>query len=687
MNIHRAAHAGFCFGVKRALDIADQTIKDVGGQKPIYTLGPIIHNPLVVESLAEQGLKVAEDLQEVESGVLVVRSHGLPLSALAQAKEKNLRVVDATCPFVARSQHLAQRLEEEGYQVLIVGEENHPEVLAIQGTVQEESLVIGSAGEVPRLKLGKKVGIISQTTQPLQNFLECVSAVLARVEEAKVFRTICPASTERQEEAWLLAQQVPVMVVIGGRSSANTAHLAEICRLAGARTYLIESAAELQREWFQDVNDAGVTAGASTPNWLIEEVIGTMEEFKSNQTKEQTVQETTEGMNQTYDQPMQELTQGQTVTARVVQVQPDEVMVDIGYKSEGIIPKRELSAIPVESAQDAVKVGDTFPATVLKINTEEGTVLLSKRRAEEETAWERLKEAKDNNTTLEAKVREQVKGGLLVDVGVRGFVPASHVARGFVKDLSPFVGQTLGFKVIEMDEGRKNVVLSHKLVEEEEMSRAREQVMARLKKNTIVDGVVKRLTNFGAFVDIGDGVEGLLHVSEMAWHRVGHPSEVLSENQQIKVMILDIDPESGHISLGLKQTLPDPWTKVTRDFQVDQIVQGEVTRVVDFGAFIKLADGVEGLAHISQLADHRVEKASDAVQPGQVVPVKILSIDPQAKRISLSIREALPKKPEPPREKHARQEQVPVQGQDQEDRVTLGDMFGKLFEEHREKSE
>lgn len=686
MNIHRAAHAGFCFGVKRALDIAEQTIRDVGGQKPIYTLGPIIHNPLVVERLAQQGLKVAGDLGEVEDGVLVVRSHGLPLAALSQAKEKSLRVVDATCPFVARSQRLARRLGEEGYQVLIIGEENHPEVLAIQGTVQMESLVIGSAGEVSGLKLGKKVGIISQTTQPLQNFLECVSAVLARVEEAKVFRTICPASTERQKEAWLLAQQVPVMVVIGGRSSANTAHLAESCRLAGARTYLIESAAELQHEWFRGVKDVGVTAGASTPNWLIEEVIGTMEEFKSDQAKEQTGQETPEGMNQNYDQPMPELAQGQTVTARVVQVQPDEVMVDIGYKSEGIIPKREISAIPVESAQDAVKVGDTFPAKVLKINTEEGTVLLSKRRAEEESAWERLKEAKDKNLTLEARVREQVKGGLLVDVGVRGFVPASHVSRGFVKDLSPIVGQTLGFKVLEMDEGRKNVVLSHKLVEEEEMNKAREQVMAKIKKGMIVDGVVKRLTSFGAFVDIGDGVEGLLHVSEMAWHRVGHPSEVLSENDTIKVMVLDIDPASGHISLSLKQTLPDPWTKVTRDFKVDQIVQGEVTRVVDFGAFIKLAEGVEGLAHISQLADHRVEKASDAVQPGQVVPVKILSIDPQAKRISLSIREALPKKPEPPRERPVRQETVLVQ--DQEDRVTLGDMFGKLFEEHRgEKSE
>lgn len=380
--------------------------------------------------------------------------------------------------------------------------------------------------------------------------------------------------------------------------------------------------------------------------------------------------EAPEAVNDQLEQVLAPLTPGQLVRGRVVQVAADEVLVDVGYKGDGRIPIHELGLRSGQKPSDILKPGDEIDVWVLKVDENEGGVLLSKRRADVELTWRRLEQARDDGRILEARVTERVKGGLLVDVGVRGFVPASHVARGYVDNLDKFVGQTLRLKVVEVNRSRRNVVLSRKEVLEKEYQEAKARLFSTLKEGQVVEGVVRRLTDFGAFIDLGGGVEGLLHVSEMAWSRVRHPSDVLREGQTIKVMVLNVDREHERISLGLKQVLPNPWDTVSERYHVGDIVEGQVTRLVDFGAFVRLENGIEGLVHISQLADHHVTKPQEVVSPGQRVRVKILSVDQAARRIGLSLREAAPK-PEP-------KQAVNVHASAEAPTVTIGELYSNL---------
>jgi len=376
-----------------------------------------------------------------------------------------------------------------------------------------------------------------------------------------------------------------------------------------------------------------------------------------------------------YDETLKPLSPGDIVEGRVVHVGSDEVLVDVGYKTEGRIPASELGLRPGQTPADVLRVDDNIAVQVLRIDEGEGTVVLSKRRADERQAWEQLTAKFEAGEPVEAEVTARVKGGLLVDLGVRGFVPASHVDRTFVDNLEQYVGQRLRFRILELDRQKRNVVLSRKELLEEELARAKERAFSQLQEGQVVSGIVRRLTDFGAFVDIGGGVEGLLHVSEMAWSRVRHPQDVLHEGQEIKVKILGIDRERERISLSLKETLPDPWSTVADRYAVGQIVEGEVTRIVDFGAFVKLEDGIEGLVHISQLADRRVENPSEVVQPGQRVKAKIVNLDPSARRIGLSIRAAQPKETKP------KEEEAPVSYSDPgPEGVTIGDVVGGLGE-------
>jgi len=345
-------------------------------------------------------------------------------------------------------------------------------------------------------------------------------------------------------------------------------------------------------------------------------------------------------MAEQYAETFRVLTPGEIIEGKVVEVGDDEVLVDVGYKSEGRIPRNELGLRPGESPRDILNPGDPIVVHVLKVEDAEGNVLLSRKRALYRQAWKELEEKHARGEPIEAVVTERVKGGLLVDVGVRGFLPASHVDRTYVENLDQYVGQTLRMKIIELDRQRNNVVLSRKEQLEEEYRAAKAHTFATLKEGEIVKGVVRRLADFGAFVDIGSGVEGLLHVSELAWSRVRHPSDVLKEGQEINVKVLNVDRENERISLSLKETLADPWSDIDTRYAVGDLLRGTVTRVVDFGAFVKLEDGVEGLVHISQMADHHVNSPSEIVSPGSEVDVKVVSLDPQARRIGLSIREA-----------------------------------------------
>ncbi|MGQ9511908.1 bifunctional 4-hydroxy-3-methylbut-2-enyl diphosphate reductase/30S ribosomal protein S1 [Thermodesulfitimonas sp.] len=636
MEVKRAAAAGFCFGVKRAIELALQARAENAGR--IFTLGPLIHNPQVVRLLAEKGIEVVQDLAAAAAGTLVIRSHGVDPEVLAAAQELGLKVVDATCPFVKRAQELARNLTEQGYTVVVVGDREHPEVRGIVGWAGGRAQVVEGPEEAVRLPFFPRVGVIAQTTQPLDNF-EAVVAVLRRrlVEEAeerpselRVFSTICHATAERQQAARELAAQVDVMVVVGGYDSANTRKLAAICRESGTPTYHIETADQLKSEWFAGARVAGLTAGASTPDWIIEEVERRMKELAENAREEMQMAD------------FRTLRGGEIVRGVVVAIDQNEVLVDVGGKTEGIIPLRELSCCEISSPHEVVSVGDEIDVWVVKAEDHEGRVILSKGRADAEKAWVRLQEAFTKGMPVEGVVREVVKGGVIVDLGVRAFLPASLVDRGYVEDLSKYLGQKVTCKVIELNRARKKVVLSRKAILEEEYQRKREELFNSLQEGAVVKGIVRRLTSFGAFVDIG-GLDGLLHISEIAWHRVNHPAEVLKVGQEIEVKVIKIDRENEKISLSRKQVIPDPWETVAEKYPVGSLVEAKVVRLAPFGAFVELEPGVEGLVHISHFADWHVEKPEDVLNEGDRVTLRVLSVDPAGRRIRLSLRDAIRK--------------------------------------------
>ncbi len=705
MEVRLASKAGFCSGVKKAIDLAMDALKDSKGS--VFTLGPLVHNPQVVASLAEMGICVIDDVCDIKEGALVIRSHGVHPDVLVQAREQGIDIVDATCPNVRRAQELAGELTAQGYQVVVVGDRGHPEVRGIVGWTRGKAVVVENPEEAALLDSEARLGIIAQTTQMQENFDAVIEIFRKKGVGYKACNTICSATSQRQAAALRLAGKVGVMVVVGGANSANTKKLAGICRKCGTATHLIETADELDPAWFKGVGTAGLTAGASTPDWIIEEVRRRMDELEelNAQEEEQELeldqgqeegqnpdpeqaqdpdQDPEQGTDQDLEEKMKDTVEvkavrpGEIVRGMVVHVGPDEVMVDIGAKSEGVVPIRELSCCEVNSPQDIVKVGDEIDVYVLKAEDNEGRLVLSKEKADTEKSWGSLEEAMETAAPVEGVVRDVVKGGLIVDIGVRAFLPASLVERGYVEDLTKYLGRAITCRVIEMNRGRKKVILSRKALLEEDYARLRQEMLENLQENQVVNGVVRRLTNFGAFVDIG-GVDGLLHISEMSWHRINHPSEVVRVNDEIEVMVLRIDREKEKISLGLKQVLPNPWDTVEQKYPVDSIITAKVVRLAPFGAFVQLEPGVEGLVHISHLADRHIAKPDEVVTEGEEIQVKVLNIDTAEKRIRLSIREV-----DKGKQHRDFRESTAIVAQEPSDVITIGDMVGDLFEKKEE---
>jgi 4-hydroxy-3-methylbut-2-enyl diphosphate reductase len=692
MEIRLATKVGFCFGVHRAIDLALQTAREA--RSPIYTLGPLIHNPQVVALLSRQGIDVISEFQNVPRGTLVVRSHGVSPGLLTEALKLGFKVVDATCPFVRRTQQLACDLAVSGYQVVVVGEQEHPEVLGIVGWTNGQALVVENPVEASLLPFYSRVGVVAQTTQPHANLEAVVEELRRKMGEVSVGNTICSAVVERQEAALKLARQVEMMVVVGGAASANTRKLTDLCASTGTPTYHIETGDQLRPDWFRGVKIAGLTAGASTPDWIIEEVERRMREMADKEgimnLEEDTVnpeedtkipdeevptsdeealipgEDVTSAAEELQTTQIKSLRSGDVVKGVIVQVGQDEVLVDVGAKSEGVVSLRELSCYDISSPHDVVRVGDEIDVWVVKAEDNEGRIILSKGRADALKAWEKLELAYQNEEPVRGVVREVVKGGLLVDLGVRSFLPASQVERGYVEDLSQYVDREVTVQIIELNKGRKKVILSRKVLLEEEYVQKRRETLNTIREGDVVQGVVRRLTHFGAFVDIG-GLDGLLHISEISWHRINHPSEALKTGEELEVQVLRVDHESEKVSLSLKQVLPNPWDQVNENYPIDSIVQAKVIRLVPFGAFVELEPGVEGLVHISHLADWHVAKPEDVIKEGQDVSVKVLSVDSENKRIRLSLREA---------------QQNSDNYQDDQGEVTIGDVFGDLLQKN-----
>ncbi|MDD4145625.1 MAG: bifunctional 4-hydroxy-3-methylbut-2-enyl diphosphate reductase/30S ribosomal protein S1 [Clostridia bacterium] len=622
LKIMMAEHAGFCYGVRRAVQAAEEAAQN----GPVVSLGPLIHNQQETARLERLGVKGI--CSEKQADPVLIRTHGVGPEFYVELKKQGRKIIDTTCPYVRKAQLAAQEAQEQGYQVIILGDKNHAEVQGIVAWAENRAIVVASLQELKKLELRDRVALLAQTTEKEERFAELVPYLQERSTDLKVFPTICSATRIRQKAAAKLAQEVNLMIVVGGKHSSNTKKLAEVCRKY-ISTYQIEDAQELKPDWFQDKLKVGVTAGASTPDWIIKEVVEQMEKINEKNAEENL---------EVIKEPLspQNVQTGDLIKGTIVQVSSEEVLIDIGGKAEGILPVTEFANEGAD-LKEHLQVGEEILVEVIKAE-QEGEIILSRKKVYLHEVMDKLEQAQESGEIIEAPVVEIVKGGLLVDVGIKGFVPASQVERFFVKDFQEYLQKTLRLKVLEIDQEKEKVVLSQRVVLEEEYEKQRTALLTELAEGQTRKGIVKRLTNFGAFVDLG-GIDGLLHVSELGWGRVNHPADVVQVGDEVEVYILKVDQEKGKVSLSLKELLADPWQEAIKKYKVNSIISGKVVRIVPFGAFVELEPGLDGLIHISRISEQRIDKVTDVLKEGQEIKVKIMEIDLEKKRISLSLKD------------------------------------------------
>lgn len=635
MSVVLAKSAGFCYGVRRAVELAERTAEEGG---PCVMLGSIIHNKDVIARLAEKGLTAVERPEDVPEGsAVIIRSHGEGRAVYDQLRARGVEILDATCPNVTRIHQIVAQAEETGRQPVIVGTPDHPEVTAIAGWCSHPVVVSGAEELEKWLVQDEKrrnlpLTFVSQTTSTRKIWDDCVKKAKKECTNAEFFDTICGATSKRQEEAHRLAQQCSLMVVIGDGKSSNTKRLAEICRESCPDVRLIERAADLEPSALSQANVVGITAGASTPAWIIKEVYDKMSEENM---------EIEKSFAEMLEESIKTLNTGDKVKGKVVAITPTEIEVELGVKYPGYIPLSELSDDPSVKPEDVVKVGDEIETYVMLVSDRDCMVKLSKKRLDMVKGWEEIEAAKENETVMEGFVTEDNKGGVVVSVkGVRVFVPASQTGLPRETPMSELVKQKVRLIITEVNRARRRVVGSISRVTRAERAAAAEKVWAEIEEGKHYTGTVKSLTSYGAFVDIG-GVDGMVHISELSWSRIKHPSEVVKVGDTVDVYVISADKEKKKISLGMKDHSQDPWSVFTSTYQVGDVANVRIVKLMTFGAFAEVVPGVDGLIHISQIADHRIDKPSDVLAEGDKVDVKITDVDMENKKISLSIRALL----------------------------------------------
>lgn len=668
-EIKLAKTAGFCFGVNRAVSLVYSMLAE---GKTVYTLGPIIHNPQVVADLERRGVVIVEKIGQVPPGaVLVVRTHGVPAAVMQAIREQGIDCCDATCPFVSKIHQIVAKRSRQGDTVLIAGDPAHPEVRGIRGHCTGESYVFSGEAELEDLLQSHPnfshtpITVAAQTTFHIKVWENCLKKINLVCTNATVFDTICNATQERQEEATTLSRTCGAMVIIGGRQSSNTAKLRDVC-VRNCPTFLIETAKELAGIDFSSYSSIGVTAGASTPAGIIKEVLETMSELLNEnpelaEEKAETAAPAEEAVNEqpaqeeapaekSFDEmsfsealeaSLQSMNTDQKVKGTVVGMSPSEIQVDIGRKHAGYIPLDEFTADPTVDPLEAVKVGDVLDLIIMKTNDSEGTVMLSKKRFDAIQAWDDVIKASEDESVLEGVVTDVIKGGVLaVTNGVRVFIPASLATASRGEPLDGLLHQRVKFQIIEVNKPRRRAVGSIRAVLKEERKAAEDAFWAQADVGQVYTGTVRTIVSYGAFVDIG-GVDGMVHISELSWNRIKHPSEVVSVGDTVEVYIKSLDPEKHKISLGYKKVEDNPWEVLRRDYPIGSEVDAKVVGMTAFGAFAQIIPGIDGLIHISQIADHRIEKPQDVLSVGEEVRVKITDVDFDKKRVSLSIRALL----------------------------------------------
>ena len=633
-----AKSAGFCFGVRRAVQLAEE-IADQG--KPYVMLGPVIHNDNVIEDLAARGVGCVHAIEEVPPGYgVIIRSHGEPKAVYDRLEEMGCPIADATCVKVSQIHQIVKDASDRGRQVIIIGAPEHPEVKAIAGwcegaeifrNVEELTVFLDGAKENPQ----KPVTLVSQTTSTDKIWTPCREKVKKECTNAEIFDTICDATCKRQSEAQRLAEHCGAMIVIGDRKSSNTNRLAELCRAHCPLVFHISRAEELDRSMVSGVASVGITAGASTPGWIIKEVNNKMSEELNN------VMEIEESFADMLERSIKTLNTGDKVVGVVTGITNTEVNVDLGTKHAGYIPLSELTDDPSLKVEDIVKIGDEIETYVMRVNDMEGVATLSKKRLDTVKNWDTIEAAVEEKTVMEGVVTEDNKGGGVVNVkGIRVFVPASQTGMPRGADLSEMLKERVQLRITEVNRSRRRVVGSIRAVAAEARAAKAAEVWEGIEVGKKYEGTVKSLTSYGAFVDIG-GVDGMVHVSELSWSRIKNPAEVVSVGDAVSVYVISFDPEKKKISLGMKDHSQDPWSVFTSTYEVGSVASVRVVKLMTFGAFAEIVPGVDGLIHISQIADHRIEKPGDVLEEGQVVDVKVTDIDMDRKKVSLSIRALL----------------------------------------------
>ncbi len=667
MRVILAKTAGFCFGVDRAVNMAYE-LANSGARAA--TLGQLIHNSLVTDDLAAKGVRIISSPAEAQRGeTVIIRAHGVAAEVYEELKGTGAEICDATCPFVKKIHLIVAENSGEDTEVFIAGDPNHPEVIGIKGHCKGEVNIFNSEAELDEIikndgkNYDKRIIAVSQTTFSQKVWKICKEKIKKYYTNAKIFDTICFATRERQDEAALISKQSDMMIIIGDRHSSNTAKLKAVCS-ENCDTYLVERAAELNTINFSHCATVGVTAGASTPSAIIKEVLFAMSEIVNETTNIQVEEVPSEvaaaedmDFSAALEESLNNMSTDQRVKGVVMGITPTEIQVDIGRKHAGFVPMDEYSADPNADAAKELKVGDTLDLIIMKTNDAEGTVMLSKKRFDAQKAWTDIIAAEEDGRVLEGTVAEVIKGGILVvSGGVRIFIPASLATERKDEPLEDLLKKTVKFRIIEVNKQRRRAVGSIRAVLKDMRKEAAEAFWAQAEVGQKYHGVVKSMTNYGAFVDIG-GVDGMVHISEMSWKRIKNPAEVFSIGQEVDVYIKALDAENKKISLGYRRDEDNPWEILRKNYPVGSVIEAEIVGLTTFGAFARIIPGIDGLIHISQIADRHISKPQDVLTVGDKVTCKITAIDFDKKRVSLSIRALI----EPAAEEASEEEAAPAE--------------------------
>ena len=651
MRVILAEKAGFCFGVERAVNTA-YSLAEKGVKAK--TLGPLIHNTDVILDLEKKGIGVIDSPEQAKKDeTIIIRAHGVAPAVYELAEQYASEVCDATCPFVKKIHGIVSDNSGPDNPVLIAGDPDHPEVIGIKGFCRGDAYIFRNSDELKKTLedntdiCDKGIIAVSQTTFSENEWKKCLKIIKLYCTNAKIFDTICGATRERQSEAESLAYRCDAVIVIGGRHSSNTAKLRDVCACC-CDTFLVERAEELKNIDFSTYALVGVTAGASTPRSIIKEVLLAMSDIieNANNQVEEVPSEALSSNDQSFanllEQSLANMNNNQKVIGTVMGITPTEIQVDIGRKQAGFVPLEEYSSDPNANPAEELKVGDEIELIIMKTNDAEGTMLLSKKRADAQKSWGDIVEAKESGEILEGTVTSIIKGGVLVTAkGSTVFIPASLATERRDDSIDDLLKKTVSFRIIDVDPARKRAVGSVRSVLSEKKKAASEAFWAAAEEGAVYTGVVKSLTNFGAFVDIG-GVDGMVHISEMSWKRIKHPSEIFTVGQEVEVYIKALDRENKKISLGYRKDEDNPWAILKKTYPEGSVVEAEIVGITTFGAFARVIPGIDGLIHISQIANRRISKPDEVLKVGEKVTCKITAIDYDKKRVSLSIRALLP---------------------------------------------